>query len=69
MVRSPVGPWSLVFAVAIVAVSHAATEKGFWKKISRGLSPPQWGFSYATLLVLIFLMRTGVQKAFIYFQF
>jgi alginate O-acetyltransferase complex protein AlgI len=69
MVRHPIGTWSLVFAFLALGVCHALAESGLWKKIAARLSPLSWGLGCASLMVLIFLMRTAAQKAFIYFQF
>ena len=69
MVRHPVGTWSLVFAFLILGVCHGVAETGYWKKIAPRLSPLTWGLGCSSVLVLIFLMRTVAQKAFIYFQF
>ncbi len=69
MVRSPVGPWSLVVALTIVVLAHAAAEAGLWKKFSAAWSPPLRGTAYAVAAVAIFLMATNTAKPFIYFQF
>ena len=68
-VRDPVGPWSLVLALALVVVSHAAALTGLWEKILAALTPQVRGIAYAVFAVSIFFMATESNKAFIYFQF
>ena len=69
MVRSPVGPWSLVLALAIVVAAHAAACSPRWKKSAATWSPPLRGTLYAIVVVAMFLMATNSAKPFIYFQF
>lgn len=69
MIRHPIGPWSLIFAYALVAVSHIAAETDMWKKMSSALNPFARGLAYATVLVMILLMAPNTAKPFIYFQF
>lgn len=68
-VRHPVGPWSLVFAFAVVAVSSVLVNSGDWKKMAGRLTPFAWGLAYTVILVLTFKLMPETQKAFIYFQF
>ncbi|HWB58950.1 MAG TPA: MBOAT family O-acyltransferase [Chthoniobacteraceae bacterium] len=69
MVRHPVGTWSLVFGMFVLIACHFIAESGLWKRIAPKLPPFTWGLGCAVALVLIFLLRTESQKAFIYFQF
>ena len=69
MVRTPIGPLSLVFAVVLVLAAHLAVEGGLWKKMAARFGPMAWGFSYALVVVLIGILMPEEAKAFIYFQF
>lgn len=69
MVRDPVGPWSLVVTLALLAVCHAAAGSGWWRKKAPALGPVVWGFAYTTVLILICMLGGESGKAFIYFQF
>jgi alginate O-acetyltransferase complex protein AlgI len=69
MIRTPIGPWSLVVAFGLVALCHGLVESGRWKKIAAGISPPLWGLSYATVFLLACLLNPSGHKAFVYFQF
>ena len=69
MVKHPVGTWSFIIACVIMLVCHIIGEWFDWKKVHARLGPLAWGLGCASVLAVIFLMRTESQKAFIYFQF
>ena len=69
MVRDPVGPWSLVIALAVVAIAHAAAETGSWKKWFPAFAPPARGLAYMLIVASIFTLAPDSSKPFIYFQF
>ena len=69
MVRSPVGPGSLIVALAVVVICHLIVTMGAWKRIAYRIPAPVWGLAYAALAFLICEMGPGNQQTFIYFQF
>ncbi len=69
MVRSPIGPNSLLVVVVMVVIFHIAAETGLWKKWSLTWGAPRRGIAYTVAVVTMFLMATNAAKPFIYFQF
>jgi alginate O-acetyltransferase complex protein AlgI len=69
LLPSPMHYRSLWYIVAVMAVCHALTASGLWKRYAWRMPAPALGFGYAVVLTIALILAPDAGKAFIYFTF
>ena len=68
-VKFPVGPWSLIFSMAVLGLGYALYQSRFWTRMGPRLPVPILGLAYSAMLFFTFYIMPVEVKSFIYFQF